>query len=122
MLEIFMVMGWPLLGILLLCLWSDVRAVKRELKNYRRDFMRNSVGGRTSDHYRGFSEEAYWSEARQEAEGAAGEVSGEIKCIENDSHGEKCADAPPEGERSRTLTLKPGEEQVLREILLEFLG
>ena len=68
MFEIFMMVGWTLLGILLLYLWADVREVKREMKNYRRDLMRNSLGGRTSDNYPGFSEEDYWKEAREAQE------------------------------------------------------
>ena len=102
--EIIAAIGWFPMGILLLYLWSDVREIKRELKAYRRDSLRNSVGGRTSDHYPGFSEETYWKEAGQET-------------VDTKEQEEE-----PALQRSRTLTLKPGEEQVLKEILLEFLG
>ena len=70
MFEIFAMVGWVIVGILLLYLWADVREMKRDLKSCRRDLVRNSLGGRTSENYPGFSEEQYWKEARQEQERA----------------------------------------------------
>ena len=103
MFEIFVMVGWTILGILLLYLWADVREMKRDLKSCRRDLMRNSLGGRTSEGYPGFSEEEYWKEARQEQ-------------AEEET-------APPEPKRSEKKTpLNPKEEQVLRESLAELLG
>ena len=118
MVEIFAVSGLALVSILLLCLWADVRELKRELKTWRRDFMRNSVGGRTSDGYPGFSEEAYWREARE-----AQEQESEEEAKAHPEMERVPGDCQPEPVRQRkVVTLKPGEEQVLREILVEFLS
>ncbi|MCI8416773.1 MAG: hypothetical protein HFI33_04590 [Lachnospiraceae bacterium] len=103
MFEIFAMVGWVIVGILLLYLWADVREIKRDLKNCRRDMVRNSLGGRTSENYPGFSEEQYWKEARQE---------------ETEPAQRKEEKLPPK----KSASLKPGEEQVLREILAEFLN
>ena len=104
--EIFMMVGWTLFGIMLLYLWADVRELKQDVKTYRRDLMRNSLGGRTSESYTGFSEEEYWKEAR-EAE---------------DLEAEFVQEQSVKSEKKKGITLKPGEEQVVREILTEFLG
>ena len=159
MFEIFMMVGWTLLGILLLYLWADVREVKREMKNYRRDLMRNSLGGRTSDNYPGFSEEDYWKEAReaQEKDAKKARKSAPLGALEESGEADTYLEQIARGQgnqpqeirqqetresggtaandripadsneeetlgRRKTLTLKPGEEQVLREILLEFLA
>ena len=105
MLTILMLMIQVMIGILLLYLWADVRDGKRELQEIRRERMRNSIGGRMSGQYPGFSEENYWREAEEQA-------------AEPEPPKQP---ALPE-ERTRVLTLKPGEEEVLREILLEFLN
>ena len=105
----FVVMALVGLTILLMYLWGDVRRIKEELRNYRREQVRTSVGGRLSPNYPGFSEEKYWEEAgKEQAEGEEPSVP-------------EAAFAEPR-EKGRVLTLKPGEEQVLREILLEFLS
>ena len=64
--EIFMMVGWTLFGLIMLSLWADMREMKQDLKTYRRDLMRNQLGGRTSENYPGFSEEEYWRSAREE--------------------------------------------------------
>jgi len=111
MFEMIWTAGLALAIGLLLFVWADVRKIGRELKTYRRDLMRNSLGGRTSDHYAGFSEEDYWKEAREEQEKERQqEVKPEIQ------------QEPVKEDKRKVLTLKPGEEQVLREILLEFLN
>lgn len=105
----FVVMALVGFAILLMYLWGDVRRVKEDLRNYRREQVRTSVGGRLSPNYPGFSEEKYWEEAKiEQAEG-------------EDAPDPEAAFGEP-GEKGRVLTLKPGEEQVLREILLEFLS
>lgn len=174
MFEIFMVVGWTLLGILLLYLWADVRELKQELKACRRDLMRNTIGGRTSENYSGFSEEDYWEEARRDQEKEKQgkkksqseknqEQKQEKRKFQNEKNqeqkqkkrdgsqnqdqgsnepemwmqegqgfqdqerkgqaweGQEPYSGEPE-ERRKTLSLKPGEEQVLREILMEFLS
>ena len=117
MFEIFMILGMVVLGVLLLYIWSDVRELKQEVKSYRRDLMRNSVGGRTSENYEGFSEEDYWREAREEQ---AKEQEGQRE-LQEDDIGTVLME-PASEERRKTFSLKPGEEQVLREILMEFLN
>ncbi len=104
--EIFMMVGWTLFGIMLLYLWADVRELKQDLKTYRRDLMRNSIGGRTSEGYTGFSEEEYWKEAKEEEPF-------EVQPVQEE---------PVKSEKKRSISLKPGEEQVVREILTEFLN
>ena len=115
-------------GILLLYLWADVREIKREWKSFRREHMRNSLGGRTSEQYPGFSEEAYWkdmekSEEAQRERAPEGDLpEGRLSevCLSEQTEFPDLL-KPCEG-RERVVTLKPGEEQVLRDILLEFLG
>lgn len=104
--EIFMMVGWTLFGIMLLYLWADVRELKQDFKTYRRDLMRNSIGGRTSEGYTGFSEEEYWKEVKEEEPF-------EIQPVQEE---------PVKSEKKRGVSLKPGEEQVVREILTEFLN
>lgn len=152
MFEIGMIVCWAFLGIVVLYAWADIREMKKEVKSYRKDLMRNALGGRTSDNYEGFSEEEYWREAREAQEkdggkaGRKGSAPGNMeehvvdRCAEpyivseggsaakgaqeaelTETSGEAQGSGKP-GTVSRTLTLKPGEEQVLREILLEFLS
>lgn len=104
--EIFMMVGWTLFGLIMLSLWADVRELKQDLKTYRRDLMRNQLGGRTSENYSGFSEEEYWRSAREEIAMEEGHMPEE----------------PVRKEKRREPALKPGEEQVVREILSEFLS
>ena len=104
--EIFMMVGWTLFGLIMLSLWADMREMKQDLKTYRRDLMRNQLGGRTSENYPGFSEEEYWRSAREEM------------ALEEEAAPEE----PARKEKRKEPSLKPGEEQVVREILSEFLG
>ncbi|MCI8852441.1 MAG: hypothetical protein HFI31_04600 [Lachnospiraceae bacterium] len=114
MLPVFAVIGWIIVTILLLYLWADVREIKRDLKSCRRDLVRNSLNGRTSENYPGFSEEEYWREAKREQADTG--KKGQDRDL---TTGPAISEA---AEEKKPAALKPGEEQVLREVLAEFLG
>lgn len=115
MLLAFAVIGWVIVTVLLLYLWADVREMKQDLKNCRRDLVRNSLNGRTSENYPGFSEEEYWREARKERQKEAASKGQALTETEN-------SEGLESEEPKKPAALKPGEEQVLREVLAEFLG
>ncbi len=97
MFEICMIVGWALLFVLLLYIRADIRSMTRILKENKRDMLRSSFGGRTSQQYPGFNEEACWKAEQKE-------------------RGEE------EKAEPRRAPINASEEQVLREVLTEFLG
>lgn len=100
MFEICMIIGWAAAMILLLYIRADIRELSGLLKENRREMIRNSIGGRSSESYPNFQEEA---RRRRKS------VREEVK------------EQPPEQEK-QPLCLNESEEQILKEVLTEFLG
>ena len=94
MFQIFMIIGWAALLVLVLYVWADVREIAAIVKDNKRELVRSSFGGRTSGRQQGYPESA----AAEEYEVAEAE------------------------EPRMTGGLKDSEEQVLQEVLAEFLG
>ena len=93
MFEIGLTIGWAAIMILLLCIRADIRELSVILKESRREQLRNSFGGRANEVYPNFQEESR-REVRQETK----------------------------EEPRQTSSLNKSEEQVLKEVLTEFLG
>ena len=93
MFEIGLTLGWAALMILLLCIRADIRELSSLMKENRRELLRNSFGGRTNENFPNFQEEAR-REAKQEKK----------------------------EEAKQTSSLNKSEEQLLKEVLTEFLG
>ena len=93
MFEIGLTIGWAAIMILLLCIRADIRALSAIMKESRREQLRSSFGGRNNEVYPNFQ-----SETRQEARREKKE------------------------EPKQMSALNKSEEQVLKEVLTEFLG
>lgn len=99
MFQIAMAIGWAALLVLLLYMWADVREIERAVKENKRELLRNNFGGRTSGNVPNpleFFPASGSQDAREEEEKAV--------------------------ETSRQKPLDESEEQVLKEVLTEFLG
>ena len=94
MFRIFMVIAWAVLLVLLLYLWADVREIAGIVKENKRELLRSSLNTRASESFPNFQEEQ--RAARQPQE-----------------DGEK---------QPQKTALSASEEQVLNEVLTEFLG
>lgn len=93
MFEIGLTIGWAALMILLLCIRADIRELSALMKENRRELLRNSFGGRTNESYPNFQDEAYKETKREKKE-----------------------------EPKQVRSLNQSEEQLLKEVLTEFLG
>ncbi|MCI8376797.1 MAG: hypothetical protein HFI29_15430 [Lachnospiraceae bacterium] len=93
MFEIFMVMGWAAVMILLLFLRADVRELSGLVKENRREMLRGSLSARANESFPNFQMESRREERK-----------------------------PPKESKKRTAPLNESEEQVLKEVLTEFLG
>ena len=93
--RIFMIIAWAVLLVLLLYLWADVREIAGIVKENKRELLRSSLNTRASESFPNFQEEEQRA-ARQPQE-----------------DGEK---------QPQKTALSASEEQVLNEVLTEFLG
>lgn len=93
MFQIGLTIGWAALMILLLCIRADIKELSTIMKESRREQLRNSFSGRKKEVYPNFQEETY-KETREEKK----------------------------EEQRKTSVLNQSEEQVLKEVLTEFLG
>jgi len=96
-----MVIGWAVLLVLLLYIWADVREIAGAVKENKRELLRNSFGGRTSGNAPALQEEPAWKQESRPGSRTEKEETGR---------------AP------RQAALNESEEQVLKEVLTEFLG
>lgn len=101
MFQIFMIIGWAVLLVILLYLWADVREISEIVKEVKREMLRNNIGGRAAAVYPNLREDPGRKMAKQD---------GEDK------------EQQPEERKEKILSLNESEEQVLREVLTEFLG
>lgn len=95
MFRIFMIIAWAVLLVLLLYLWADVREIAGIVKENKRELLRSSLNTRALESFPNFQEEEQRA-ARQPQE-------------DGDKQPQKTA-------------LSASEEQVLNEVLTEFLG
>lgn len=93
MFQIGLTLGWAAIMILLLCIRAEIRELLTMMKESRREQLKNSLGGRKNEVYPNFQEETNRG-SRQEKE----------------------------EDRRKPSTLNQSEEQVLKEVLTEFLG
>ena len=98
MFRIVMIVAWAVLVILVLYLWADVREVLAVVKDTKRELLRSNLSARAAESFPNFEKEA--REARE-------------------AEGQQEAEDPPRGAGK---SLDPKEEQVLNEVLTEFLG
>lgn len=92
MFQVGLTIGWAAIMILLLCIRADIRELSAIMKESRREQLKNSFGGRSNESYPNFQEELRRGRVEDK------------------------------GERKKSSALNQSEEQVLKEVLTEFLG
>ena len=100
MFRIVMIAAWAALLILILYLWADVREILGIVKDAKRELLRSSLSARASESFPNFEKEA-------------GEAEGQARKMPQDPERQKKSDA-------KSLNFQ--EEQVLNDVLSEFLG
>lgn len=100
MFRIVMIAAWAALLILILYLWADVREILGIVKDTKRELLRSSLSARAGESFPNFEKEA------GEAEAQAG----------------RAQQNPEAQKKSDTKNLNLQEEQVLNDVLSEFLG
>lgn len=98
MFRIVMIVAWAVLVILVLYLWADVREVLAVVKDAKRELLRSNLSARAAESFPNFGKEAR-----------------ETREAEEQQEAEEQTKAPGK-------SLDPREEQVLNEVLTEFLG
>lgn len=100
MFQIFIVIGWAMLLVLLLIIWAEVQKLEKAVRENKRELLRSSLGGRGGRDYKSFQEENDWNQENE------AEQTGQVE------------------QKRKTLasSLNESEEQILREVLTEFLG
>ncbi len=93
MFEIGLTIGWAALMILLLCIRADIRELSALMRENRRELLRSSVGGRANESYPNFQDTVRQEKTREKKE-----------------------------EPKQVSSLNKSEEQLLKEVLTEFLG
>lgn len=101
MFQACMIIGWAVLLIVLLYVWADVREVAAIVKENKREMLRKNIGSRASGNYPNLREDS----------GMKTEESAELE-----------GEMEEPGVQKRTISLNESEEQILREVLTEFLG
>ena len=99
MFRIVMIAAWAALLILILYLWADVREILGIVKDAKRELL-SSLSARASESFPNFKKEA-------------GEAEGQDRKMPQDPERQKKSDA-------KSLNFQ--EEQVLNDVLSEFLG
>ena len=107
MFQVFMIIGWAALLILLLYVWADVREIVSLVKDSKRELIRSNFGGRTSGRQQSWMEEYDWRGFSEEPSAKSREP--------------ECSPRPSEPQE-RVREPRISDEQVLQEVLTEFLG
>lgn len=97
MIRIVMIAAWAVLLVVLLYVWADVRETGANVKEIRRELLRSNLSARAAESFPNFEKEG--QEDKEKKEQALADV-----------------------DKTGTKALKPEEEQVLDEVLTEFLG
>ena len=95
MFRVFIIFAWAVLLVILLYLWAEIREIAMIVRENKRELLRRNLSGRASETFPNFQEEEQRA-ARQPRE-----------------DGEK---------QPQKTALSASEEQVLNEVLTEFLG
>ena len=98
MFRIVMIVAWAVLLILLLYLWADVREILGIVRDTKRELLRSNLSARAAENFPNFEQEAREEQEQQ----AQQETEKPVKSV--------------------VKNLNPQEEQVLKEVLSEFLG
>ena len=98
MFRIVMIAAWAVLLILLLYLWADVREILGIVRDTKRELLRSNLSARAAENFPNFEQEARDEQEQQ----AQQETEKPVKSV--------------------VKNLNPQEEQVLKEVLSEFLG
>lgn len=98
MFRMVMIAAWAVLLILLLYLWADVREILGIVRDTKRELLRSNLSARAAENFPNFEQEAREEQEQQ----AQQETEKPVKNI--------------------VKNLNPQEEQVLKEVLSEFLG
>ena len=94
----FIVIAWAVLLVLLLYLWADVREIAGIVKESKREILRGSLNARAAESFPNFQEE-------------------EKKERQKNREKQGAEEKKPQG-----VPLNASEQQVLDEVLTEFLG
>ena len=100
MFRIVMIAAWAAMLILILYLWADVREILGIVKDTKRELLRSSLSARATESFPNFKKEAR----------------------EADVQTSQAQKNPEVQKKSDIKSLNPQEEQVLNEVLSEFLG
>ena len=98
MFRVFIVIAWAVLLVLLLYLWADVREIAGIVKESKREILRGSLDARAGASFTNFQEE-------------------EKKERQKNREKQGAEEKKPQG-----VPLNASEQQVLDEVLTEFLG
>ena len=98
MFRMVMIAAWAVLLLLLLYLWADVREILGIVRDTKRELLRSNLSARAAESFPNFEQEAREEQEQQ----AQQETEKPVKNI--------------------VKNLNPQEEQVLKEVLSEFLG
>lgn len=98
MFRVFIVIAWAVLLVLLLYLWADVREIAGIVKESKREILRGSLNARAAESFPNFHEE-------------------EKKERQKNREKQGAEEKKPQG-----VPLNASEQQVLDEVLTEFLG
>ena len=98
MFRMVMIAAWAVLLILLLYLWADVREILGIVRDTKRELLRSNLSARAAENFPNFEQEAREEQEQQ----AQQETEKPVKSV--------------------VKNLNPQEEQVLKEVLSEFLG
>ena len=98
MFRMVMIVAWAVLLILLLYLWADVREILGIVRDTKRELLRSNLSARAAESFPNFEQEAREEQEQQ----AQQETEKPVKSV--------------------VKNLNPQEEQVLKEVLSEFLG
>ncbi|MGN8801047.1 hypothetical protein ACTNCH_04310 [Candidatus Merdisoma sp. HCP28S3_D10] len=98
MFRMVMIAAWAVLLLLLLYLWADVREILGIVRDTKRELLRSNLSARAAESFPNFEQEAREEQEQQ----AQQETEKPVKSV--------------------VKNLNPQEEQVLKEVLSEFLG
>ncbi len=111
MFQILMIIGWAALFVVLLYIWADVREIATIVKESKRELIRSNFGGRTS----GKQQQNPWQNSV-----SLGQVPEKFREEPQVLVSQESKDEPKPWKRAVNLAVS--EEQILQEVLTEFLG
>ena len=106
MFRVFVIFAWAVLLVILLYLWAEIREIAMIVRENKRELLRRNLSGRASETFPNFQEEDQKEREREQQR----------------SREETEERSQEQGRKTRGMTLNASEEQVLDEVLTEFLG